>query len=115
MHIENAIKKLNGNFTKLYKLVETHYRKTMESLLMKDPKTAKQLIKVEKKVNIQEIEIEEECLKILALYQPVAKDLRHIIAILKINNDMERISDLCNNINGRTATFEKKKHTRKTL
>ena len=45
-----------------------------------------------------EVEIEEECLKILALYQPVAGDLRFVVAILKINNDLERIGDLAVNI-----------------
>jgi phosphate transport system protein len=50
-----------------------------------------------------EVNIEEHCLKILALYQPVAVDLRYIIAILKINNDLERVGDLAVNIAERGA------------
>jgi phosphate transport system protein len=45
-----------------------------------------------------EVEVEEECLKILALYQPVAADLRFVVAALKINNDLERMGDLATNI-----------------
>ena len=45
-----------------------------------------------------EVELEEECLKVLALYQPVAADLRFVVAVLKINNDLERIGDLTSNI-----------------
>ena len=48
-----------------------------------------------------EVEVEEECLKILALHQPVAADLRFIVAVLKINNDLERIGDLAVNIASR--------------
>ena len=52
-----------------------------------------------------EVDIEEECLKILALHQPVAIDLRFIIAVLKINNDLERIGDLAVNIAERRSRF----------
>ncbi len=50
-----------------------------------------------------EVEVEEECLKILALYQPVAADLRFVVAVLKINNDLERMGDLARNIAKRVA------------
>jgi len=50
-----------------------------------------------------EVEVEEECLKILALYQPVAADLRFVVAALKINNDLERMGDLAKNIAKRVA------------
>ena len=53
-----------------------------------------------------EVEVEEECLKILALYQPVAADLRFVVAVLKINNDLERIGDLARNIAKRVAQLE---------
>jgi phosphate transport system protein len=55
----------------------------------------------DKRVNAEEVLIEEECLKILALYQPVAGSLRQITAILKINSDLERIADLASNISER--------------
>jgi len=56
----------------------------------------------DKRVNAEEVLIEEECLKILALYQPVAGSLRQITAILKINSDLERIADLASNISERS-------------
>ena len=52
-----------------------------------------------------EVDVEEECLKILALHQPVADDLRYIVAVLKMNNDLERIGDLAVNIAQRAATI----------
>ena len=52
-----------------------------------------------------EIEVEEECLKTLALYQPVAIDLRFLVAVLKITNDLERIGDLATNIAQRTGNL----------
>jgi phosphate transport system protein len=54
-------------------------------------------------VDQQEVHIEEECLKILALHQPVAIDLRRVAAVLKINNDLERIADLAVNVSERAA------------
>jgi len=54
-----------------------------------------------------EVEIEEDCLKILALHQPVASDLRFIIAVIKINNEMERIADIAVNISLRIQTVIK--------
>ena len=53
-----------------------------------------------------EVELEEECLKILALYQPVAADLRFVVAVLKINNDLERMGDLAKNIAKRVAQLD---------
>jgi phosphate transport system protein len=54
-----------------------------------------------------EVGVEEDCLKILALHQPVAIDLRFIVAVLKINNDLERIGDLAVNIAERSAFLSK--------
>lgn len=73
------------------------YKATL-SIINRDPKMANDVIKADRDIDQMEVEIEEHCLKILALYQPVAKDLRLIIAILKINNDLERIGDLAVNI-----------------
>lgn len=59
-----------------------------------DPKLADQVFSNDKKIDKLEVEIEEQCLEALALHQPVAIDLRVIVSILKINNDLERIGDL---------------------
>lgn len=75
---------------------------------------AKKVVDNDAQVNRMEVELEEECLKVLALHQPVANDLRMIIAILKINNDLERIADQAANISERAIAIceldSKKKH-----
>jgi phosphate transport system protein len=59
---------------------------------------ARKIIDEDIQIDRTEVEVEEECLKVLALHQPVAIDLRFIVAVLKINNDLERIGDLAVNI-----------------
>ena len=63
-----------------------------------NPELAREVIEADKQVDQREVTIEEECLKMLALHQPVAIDLRRIAAVLKINHDLERIGDLAVNI-----------------
>ena len=63
------------------------------------------MIASEETINIREVEIEEECLKILALHQPVAVDLRRMATVLKINTELERIADLAVNIAERTHSL----------
>ena len=64
----------------------------------RDHELAQTVTRSDREVDEIEVEVEEECLKILALHQPVALDLRFIIAVLKLNNDLERIGDLAVNI-----------------
>jgi len=68
------------------------------ALLDRRPELARQVIAGDRDIDSTEVEIEEECLKILALHQPVAFDLRYIVAVLKLNNDLERMGDLAVNI-----------------
>ncbi|HAR65901.1 MAG TPA: phosphate transport system regulatory protein PhoU [Lentisphaeria bacterium] len=63
-----------------------------------DVVAANSVIEYDHVIDQHEVDIEEDCLKILALYHPVAMDLRGVIAMLKMNNDLERIGDLCKNI-----------------
>jgi phosphate transport system protein len=60
---------------------------------------------VDTQIDLEEVEVENECLKILALYQPVAIDLRRVAGILKINTDLERMGDLAINIAERAVAF----------
>ena len=64
-----------------------------------------ELLEEEEQVNRREVWIEEECLKILALHQPVAVDLRRVATVLKINTDLERIADLAINIGERAQSL----------
>ena len=94
IEIENIKKRILS----LGAMVEEHVSMAVKSLGSMDLELALKVIKADKKVDEMEVEIEEECLKILALHQPVAVDLRFISAVIKINNDLERIGDEAVNI-----------------
>jgi phosphate transport system protein len=78
--------------------VEENVDKALLASWRRDEVMAREVIDADSRVDDMEVELEEECLKVLALHQPVAKDLRLMIAILKINNDLERIGDQAVNI-----------------
>lgn len=79
-------------------MVEDQVQKAVRAVLQRDASLADAVKRRDAEVDQREVEVEEECLKALALYQPVAGDLRLIIATLKINNDLERIGDLAVNM-----------------
>ena len=101
--MENIKKKL----LKLGSLVEERVQRVLKAIDEADPELADQIIRTDHEVDEMEVDIEEECLKALALYQPVAIDLRFIIAVIKINNDLERIGDQAVNIAERLITITK--------
>lgn len=78
--------------------VEESVRKAVDSLVKRDAGMAQEVIEGDNRLDHVEVEIEEDCLKILALHQPVAVDLRYVVAVLKINNELERIGDEAVNI-----------------
>lgn len=102
-HLERAIENLKRNILALTAVVEQRVRMAVRSVKDRDAKLAKKIIHGDIEIDHTEVDIEEECLKILALHQPVAVDLRFIVAVLKINNDLERIADLAVNIAERAA------------
>tara|TARA_E500000331_G_C17086373_1_gene639155 strand:- start:231 stop:881 length:651 start_codon:yes stop_codon:yes gene_type:complete len=104
--LAKEIKNIEILVSSLSSKVDNNLRKSIESLINRDINLAKDIIQADKEIDIMEIDIEEECLKILALHQPVAIDLRFIIAVLKINNDLERIGDLSSNISKVTLLYE---------
>ena len=78
--------------------VEAALEKALAALIDGQLGLAEDVIDGDAKIDEREIEIEVECLKILALHQPVAQDLRFLITVLKVNNDLERIGDLAGNL-----------------
>jgi phosphate transport system protein len=90
-------------------MAEEEVRMAIKAIELKDAQIAKQIITDDYKIDEMEVEIEEECLKVMALHQPVAVDLRFIIAVIKINNDLERIGDEAVNIAERVETLAKRK------
>ena len=100
-HLQREIDNLKKRILLMGAEVEESLRNSVEALVSSNPELAKQVIDEDETMDQLEVEIEEECLKILALHQPVATDLRYVVAILKINNDLERIGDLSVNISER--------------
>ena len=97
-HLQRAIDGLMEQLIGLSAKVEESVKRAVQSVEESDEELARRVIKEDRIIDQKEIDIEEECLKILALHQPVAIDLRFLIAVLKINNDLERIGDLAQNI-----------------
>jgi phosphate transport system protein len=85
-------------------VVEESVQQAVKALAEQDRDLAQKIIDNDDHINQLEVDLEEECLKVLALYQPVANDLRSIVAILKINNDLERIADQAANISERAIS-----------
>lgn len=102
-HLERELEKLKRRILSLGAKVEERFRMAIKAIETRDGNLANQVIKADHEIDEIEVDIEEECLKVLALHQPVAIDLRFIIAVIKINNDLERIGDLAVNIAERAA------------
>jgi phosphate transport system protein len=97
-HLETEIEKLKKSILSLTAAVEERVQKAVGALEERNALLAMEVIEGDGAIDQAEVDIEEECLKILALHQPVAVDLRFIIAVLHINTDIERVGDLAVNI-----------------
>lgn len=104
-HLEREIEKLKKLILHLSTVVEECVYKAIRAVDERNEALALEIIEGDVVIDAIEVEVEEECLKILALHQPVAIDLRFIIAVLKINNDLERIGDLGVNIASRARAL----------
>ena len=97
-HLQKELDRLKLQLLSLGAAVEEQFQKAVKSVSTRDINLAKEILDSDEHIDKLEVEVEEEALKILALYQPVANDLRMVVAILKINSDLERIGDLAVNI-----------------
>ncbi|MBU6275780.1 MAG: phosphate signaling complex protein PhoU [Planctomycetes bacterium] len=97
-HIERQIATLKEKIQRVGTLVEEAISKSITAVINLDQGLAQRVLDNDEQIDRMEVEVEEECLKILALYQPVAADLRFVVSTLKINNDLERMGDLATNI-----------------
>ena len=105
--LQSELGRLEKELLTLSAVVEESLHLASKALHDMDTELAVKVIRNDEQINRMEVDLEEECLKILALHQPVAHDLRTIIAILKINNDLERIADLSANICERVLEMAK--------
>ena len=108
-HLQKDIDSLKNKIITMGSAVEDRVYKSSLALINRDERLVNEVIQSDRQIDKMEVDIEEHCLKILALYQPVAIDLRFIIAVLKINNEMERVGDIAVNIAERAAFLLKYK------
>lgn len=111
--LEKEIVRLKRMVSSLAAAVETAVRQAVAAAAEPNSEMAAAVIARDDAIDRSEIMIEEECLKILALHQPVAGDLRYIISILKVNNELERIGDLAVNI--ARHTIDSAEHPRREI
>jgi phosphate transport system protein len=109
MHFHREIDQLKQLILKMGTIAEDRLRRACTLLKTMDEEEARRIIGADWEIDDMEIRVEEECLKILALHQPVARDLRLIVSIIKINTELERIADIAVNIAKRISTIRSKR------
>ena len=105
-HLKHDLEKLEKSLLLLAGQVEEAFLRAVTSLMERRIDLAERVIDGDREIDQREVEIEEDCLKLLALHQPVASDLRFVTAVLKIDNDLERIGDLATNLAERAIAFQ---------
>jgi phosphate transport system protein len=98
LHLHRDLDKLKKEMLRLGNLVESAINNAFIALNNRENISIDEVFANEELINEMEVQIEEDCLKILALHQPVAVDLRFIVVVLKVNNDLERMGDIAKNI-----------------
>lgn len=99
-HLEQELITLKQDVTEMWKLVISQVSNSGDAILSFDKELAKKVSMREKKVDAYELKIDRFCENVIALYQPVAVDLRFVLAVLKINSNLERIADFAYGISG---------------
>jgi phosphate transport system protein len=102
---QKELEELKGHLLRMATLVEETIHDAVQSLVKRDSELANQIFKREKQINDMELAIDEMCLKLLALRQPMAVDLRFITSAMKIITDLERMGDQAVNIAERALTL----------
>ena len=106
-HFDEALKQLKEKLLRMSSLVEKIIGSSIKALNDRNADLANQVISSDDEINMLEIEIDDLCLRLLALHQPQAGDLRFITSTMKITNDLERIGDLAVNVGQRTLDLIK--------
>ncbi len=106
-HFDDELQQLKEKLLRMSSLVEEIMVTAVKALIDRNTQLAEKAVKADNAIDMFEIEIDEFCLRLLALYQPQAGDLRFITYSMKINNDLERIGDLAVNIAQRTLDLIK--------
>jgi phosphate transport system protein len=96
--IDNPVQNLKLDLDDMFQLVTMQLTKAKEALTKFDKDLAREVVQIEKRVNGRELQIDRAAENFIALYSPVAIDLRFVLAVLKINNNLERIGDIAEGI-----------------
>lgn len=99
-HFDEELKLLKQNLLRMADTAQDMIGMAVKSLIQREVTLANEVLNIEEKVNRMEVEIEDEVLRLMARRQPAARDLRLLVALLKINNDLERVADQACNIAG---------------
>src|SRR6059058_635295 len=97
-HLEIELNQLREEVINMFNLVYSQLTKGLSALLNFDKDLAREVVMVEKRVNAAELKIDRDCEDIFAIYSPVAVDLRFLLAVLKINTNLERMGDIAEGI-----------------
>jgi len=100
-HFDEELSDLKSNLLRMAGLAEDQIDKALTALVTRDSELARHVIERDHQVNTLDVEIDEECIRLLALHQPAARDLRLVTTAMKISTELERISDLAENISER--------------
>lgn len=97
-HTEQEIVNIKQLLAEMWQLVDSQIRKSHTALLDNNKELAHEVISREKNVNAYELSIDRECENFIALFNPVAVDLRFVLSLMKINNNLERMGDFAEGI-----------------
>ena len=100
-HLFRDLENLKKELLLVGSMVEDAVHKAVLSLLDRRPNLAREVVQGDRDIDAKEVQVDEDCHKLLALHQPVANDLRFVLAAMKVNNDLERVGDLADNLASR--------------
>ena len=102
-HFDEELQKVKKSLLEMASLVDESITKALEALKNRDLKMASEVKEIDHRIDRFEIAIEDQCVELIARHQPVGTDLRFLIGVIKMNNDMERMGDHAVNIAGSVA------------
>ena len=97
-HFQDELEALQARLLEMGGLAEERVRAAVQGIVARDPNAIDRVMRGDEPINALHIEIDDRCFRLLALHQPMATDLRAIVAAVKINTDLERVGDLAVNI-----------------
>ncbi|MBK7887512.1 MAG: phosphate signaling complex protein PhoU [Bacteroidetes bacterium] len=97
-HLDSELKNLKSEMLEMFSLVKSQLEKSKDALILLDKDLAREVLVNEKRVNGFELKLDRDCENIIALFNPVAIDLRFVLACMKINSNLERIGDIAEGI-----------------